>query len=235
MDFMKEIFQQRFSSQCDYLANSTFAAYHIEDASGKILYSETSANKTPIKRLERSFAFAGKAYLDDKDSLINTARTFENSNFVSLEDAHQLLVRLALSENDFSFFSRIYWDSLFSYMCNLPATDSTKGIYPSTFKYLYYGSDLAVRNSVVLDFSKTSRDLFKMYNKVGQAYGFLSDVAYFESEDKKTKFVLAASVFVDRDGVLNDGKYAYDEIGFPFFAELGKRIFLSEYKRTHKK
>jgi hypothetical protein len=70
---------------------------------------------------------------------------------------------------------------------------------------------------------------------VGQAYGFLSDVAYFESLDQNTKYVLAASIFVDRDGVLNDSKYAYDEIGFPFMADLGQLIFRSEFKRTHKK
>ena len=91
------------------------------------------------------------------------------------------------------------------------------------------------RKKPLIAVQSSKQEAFHLYNKVGQAYGFLSDVAYFESEDHHTKYVLAASIFVDRDGVLNDGKYAYDEIGFPFMADLGKLIFQSEFKRTHKK
>lgn len=235
LDFMEAILQQRFSSKCDTFTNQIFAAYHIEDLAGNIKYAEASAPKQPSRRLSKDFAKAGKAYLDNKDSLITSQKSFERSNYVSIENAHQLLVRFVTSEKVGDFFSRTFRDSLFYYMSELPSKDTTNEIYPNSFKYLYYGSDVSDRKKLLTAVQSSKQEAFHLYNKVGQAYGFLSDVAYFESEDHLTKYVLAASIFVDRDGVLNDGKYAYDEIGFPFMADLGKLIFQSEFKRTHQK
>ena len=40
----------------------------------------------------------------------------------------------------------------------------------------------------------------------------------------------------NRDGILNDDKYEYDETGYPFFKEVGEIIYLHELerKRTRK-
>jgi hypothetical protein len=36
--------------------------------------------------------------------------------------------------------------------------------------------------------------------------------------------VLSATLYVNADGVLNDDRYEYDTIGYPFLAELGRRV-----------
>lgn len=68
----------------------------------------------------------------------------------------------------------------------------------------------------------------RIYNKVGQSYGYLSDVAYIEDTRNRFGFFLSAVVFVDLDGTLNDGAYAYQELGLPFLAELGALILHKE-------
>ena len=63
------------------------------------------------------------------------------------------------------------------------------------------------------------------------AYGHLLDVAYIYDEDKGVEFFLSAIIYCNRDGILNDDKYDYDEIGFPFFKKLGQLIYRYELQK----
>ena len=42
---------------------------------------------------------------------------------------------------------------------------------------------------------------------------------------------MSAIVYVNEDQILNDDKYETDEIGMPFFAELGEYLYQLELKR----
>ena len=59
-------------------------------------------------------------------------------------------------------------------------------------------------------------------NKVGRAYGFLTETAHVVDSVYDVEFLLSATVHVNANGVYNDDDYEYDELGFPFLAELGK-------------
>ena len=43
--------------------------------------------------------------------------------------------------------------------------------------------------------------------------------------------MLSATVYVNSDGILNDNRYDYDSIGYPFMYELGQTIYNYELKR----
>ena len=60
----------------------------------------------------------------------------------------------------------------------------------------------------------------KIYNKVGDAYGYLIDCAYIEDTDADIGFFLTAVIHVNADKIYNDNKYEYDETGLPFLAKL---------------
>jgi hypothetical protein len=45
------------------------------------------------------------------------------------------------------------------------------------------------------------------------------------------EFMLTAVIYVNKDGVLNDNKYEYEAIGFPFFNEIYRIIYEYESKR----
>lgn len=45
------------------------------------------------------------------------------------------------------------------------------------------------------------------------------------------EFLLSAVVYVNTDGVLNDDRYEYDTIDFPFLRELGRRMYQADCRR----
>ena len=73
----------------------------------------------------------------------------------------------------------------------------------------------------------------KVYNKVGYAYGTLTDCAYIKDVKNNIDFMLTATILVNKDGVFNDDHYEYDEVGIPFLAQLGREIYSYELKRKH--
>jgi hypothetical protein len=46
--------------------------------------------------------------------------------------------------------------------------------------------------------------------------------------------MLTATIYVNSDGIINDDKYDYDRIGYPFLYQLGQSIYHYELKRTKK-
>lgn len=67
-----------------------------------------------------------------------------------------------------------------------------------------------------------ARGKFKVYSKVGQAYGFLVANAYVVDTETNRAFFVAAAVFANPDEVMNDDRYAYDAIAFPALADVGE-------------
>ncbi|MCA9542781.1 MAG: serine hydrolase [Myxococcales bacterium] len=59
-------------------------------------------------------------------------------------------------------------------------------------------------------------DRFHLYNKAGKAYGFRIENAYIEDRQTKAGFFLTVAIYVNANGILNDGKYEYDEVADPF-------------------
>ena len=65
---------------------------------------------------------------------------------------------------------------------------------------------------------------WRIVNKVGLAYGFGIENAYVEDRESGRGLFVSAVIYTNPNGVLNDGVYAYDEQGFPFFADLGEVV-----------
>jgi len=74
----------------------------------------------------------------------------------------------------------------------------------------------------------------RVFNKVGWAYGFLTDISYIVDFKNSIEFMLTATLYVNSDGVLNDDKYDYDSIGYPFMYQLGQTIYNYELQRDRK-
>jgi hypothetical protein len=76
----------------------------------------------------------------------------------------------------------------------------------------------------------------RIFNKIGEAYGYMIDNAYIVDFDKGIEFMLSAVISCNSDGIFNDGTYDYETIGFPFMGNLGRLIYDYEAgrKKTHK-
>ena len=55
------------------------------------------------------------------------------------------------------------------------------------------------------------------FNKVGLAYGYVTDNAYIVDFEHGVEFLLTAVVLVNENGIFNDGAYEYDEVGAAVF------------------
>jgi hypothetical protein len=124
--------------------------------------------------------------------------------------------RFDLTQDDYNFLRR--------YMSMTPpeSTDpSYDSSYHSTFvKFLFYGAEKV-----------KTRPGIRIFNKVGDAYGFLVDAAYFADFDNHIEFMLSTVIYCNSDGILNDDKYDYESLGLPFMKNLGQVIYEHELTR----
>jgi hypothetical protein len=73
-----------------------------------------------------------------------------------------------------------------------------------------------------------------VFNKVGWAYGFMTDVSYIADFKNNVEFMLSATIYVNSDEVVNDNQYNYDTLGYPFMYALGQAIYHYELQRHRK-
>ena len=56
-------------------------------------------------------------------------------------------------------------------------------------------------------------DHIRIFNKVGWAYGYLTDVAYIVDFENKIEFMVAATIHVNENEIYNDDQYEYQKVG----------------------
>ena len=72
----------------------------------------------------------------------------------------------------------------------------------------------------------------RVFNKVGWAYGFLTDASYVVDFANKVEYMLAATIYANSDDTLNDDKYEFETVGRPFLYQLGQTIYSYELQRN---
>ncbi|MFI5155069.1 MAG: serine hydrolase [Chitinophagales bacterium] len=195
---------------------------------GKILYEQPAAFN-PIDFDFSKKILLGKGHLNAEDSLINQPMDFTKHNNIPLEDLQQILQsvlfpgsvppfkRFKLGPEDLSF--------LYQYMSEYPG-ESRHPKYDTSEYYNSYAKFFLFRAGHAIP-----PDYVRIFNKPGWSYGFLTDVAYIVDFKNEVEFMLSAVIYTNRDAILNDNKYEYDETGFPYFKELGYILYRYELKR----
>lgn len=166
--------------------------------------------------------FIGKSHWQ-KGIQIQQAKNFAHNNFISLKQIHLLLLQL-IFPNEKILKNRLNISIeqrklILNYLSNNPAESSieNKENYPQNLtKYLYFGQNPTIKLPAKI----------KHYNIVGQSYGFMADVAYFENEEQKG--LLSSAIYVNENQNINDGKYEYQSIGLPFMQFIGQKIINEE-------
>jgi hypothetical protein len=65
---------------------------------------------------------------------------------------------------------------------------------------------------------------WRIVNKTGEAYGSAIENAWVEDRVTGRGMFVAATIYTNADGVLNDDRYEYDEVARPFFLEIGDAV-----------
>ncbi|HEY5967993.1 MAG TPA: serine hydrolase [Chitinophagaceae bacterium] len=197
---------------------------------GSLIYLQPMAFNTD------SFDFShinkmGRAYMNSQDSLINEPIDFTTANNLTVYHLQQLLQSVmfpnSVPENRRFHLTRDDYDFLYRYLSQ----------YPSETDHPKYDTGLYYNSYVKFFFKQGSHDIHnyvRVFNKVGWAYGCLTDVSYVVDFKNNVEFMLTATIYVNSDGVMNDNKYDYDNIGYPFLYRLGQCIYNYELKRTKK-
>jgi hypothetical protein len=164
------------------------------------------------------------------DKTISKPFDFTYKNSYPLQDQQQILKavlfpesidsarRFALTATDRKF--------LMQYMSQLPRETKfpsyykDKNYYDAYSKFLMFGES---KKPIPAD--------IRIFNKIGDAYGFMIDNAYIVDFKNNVEFMLSAVINTNIDGVYNDGKYEYQKIGFPFMKNLGRAVYKYELKR----
>lgn len=183
----------------------------------------STANPLELNGIEK-----GKAYMENGEIQKGTF-SFKLKNYFPLTVQHQLMKQLFFPEK-FDPNRRFKLDVedrefLFKAMSDLPreAGYDQNIYYDSYSKFFIFG-----------DSEKPVTSHIKVYNKVGYAYGTLTETAYIHDPVHNVEFILSATLLVNENKIFNDNEYEFDSIGVPFFAELGRQVYNYEIEWRNK-
>jgi hypothetical protein len=200
------------------------------DSDNKLLYDQPQ-QFSPNSLVPKMPITKGLGYIKG-DSLVKQPFEFTNKNAFPLHDQQEMLKAVLFPEyvakkRTFNLTTDDY-RFVYQYMSQLPS-ETTYPHYNSTEFYDSYCKFTMFGNS-----KAPMPKHIRVFNKVGDAYGFLLDNAYVVDFEKGVEFMLTAVMYCNEDQIFNDDKYDYDSVGLPFYANLGKLIYEHELVRPRK-
>jgi hypothetical protein len=194
---------------------------------GSFLYVQPPAYNTDSFDFSHSVKI-GKGHFNSSDSLVDGPYDFTKHNNLALKDFQQILQsvlfpmsipqqqRFNLKKDDYEF--------LYRYLSQYPSESDdpkydTSHFYDSYVKFFFRNNSHKIPANV------------RVFNKVGWAYGFMTDASYVIDTKNNIEYMLSATIYVNSDDILNDNKYDYETIGNSFFYNLGQAIHQYELKR----
>ena len=196
--------------------------YHFIDHLDTLYYQPSIRAKQIISNGNLKAMIKGIGYIDG-DKLVNRPFDFRSKNRISINDLEGILKRILfpdvfdsserfdLLEEDYKFLK--FWMNRNTLESSDPDYNNNADLYDSYVKFFVYG-----------DQKGAMTDNVRIFNKVGDAYGTLTETAYIQDRASAIEFLLTATVHVNENQIFNDNIYEYDSIGFPFMAGLGRAI-----------
>ena len=196
------------------------------DTAAKIVY-EQPLIRSNLEYQQRS-TFLGRAYMSN-GKLVNAPFDFSRKNRIELADLHSILQtvifpesappsqRFQLSDDDYRFLYRLM------------------SMKPGESDFPQYGNEYnGAYSKFILYGGKADMDPgIRIFNKEGDAYGFLTDIAYVVDFKNGVEFFLSVNIYCNSDGIFNDDNYDYETVGKPFMKDLGRAVY--EYELNRKK
>jgi cell division protein FtsI/penicillin-binding protein 2 len=220
------IIRHRLEVNLSNQENRQTNACSFYDTSGKFIWQQKKQyNDNPLPNLN---VYLGNGYYKD-GQLFHEPFNFSEKNRIYLEDLTHILRsvifptavpvanRFNLTSADRQFL--LHWMSAYPKESHYPNYD-TAHYWDAYCKFLLFGSEKG-----------TLPPNIRIFNKVGDAYGFLTDVAYIIDTKNKVEFMLSATISCNAKGIYNSNAYDYDSIGYPFMKNIGQLIYQYELNR----
>lgn len=223
MNFQNAIINRRFAN-CSESENAVTAPISFYSSKNKNVFTQEQTTST-FKRYngELKPLIGNGHYFNGR--YVAKPFDFSSYSYIRLSDLHKTTAAVFFPELLMLKLCKDDYDLLRSYM----------GMYPSESRFPSYDL-IKYPDNYMKYFWRLSKEeykipsRFKLYNKVGQAYGFLTDCTYFQDEFTGIEFILSATIFVNKNQILNDGIYEYDSTGLPFLQNLFAAIYNYEFE-----
>jgi len=159
-----------------------------------------------------------------KGEILDESLSFSEKNRSSVTDMHNLIKYIFYPEifdrtNNFNLnvedydFLR-YWMSRFTYEDIGQKFRGDEKFFETYNKFFIYGDEQSVSNEQI-----------RVYNKIGQAFGTSIDNGLIKNYQDNIEFILTATIYTNKNKVINDNLYEYEDIAIPFLAKLSRGIY----------
>jgi hypothetical protein len=220
LGFFKAVVCNRFSG-CDSLAHFTCNPFVVKDAiSKKAKYQQTVCYAKTAYRSTFQIPFFG-LYHFENGLLVNGPKNFSLRNYIPLSEMHRFITelffpnamhaKLKLSAANISFLKK----SMRLLPRNSTSPKYSEAIYPDSYMkpLIIGGSKDRLPSSI------------KIFNKVGQYFGWTSDNAYVIDTTNHVEFIISVVIYTNAKGIVADDQQDYTQIAIPFISHLGSLFY----------
>ena len=204
----------------DPYVNST---WQISDLDNNII-SSIDDNQKIIKADEKTNGLEKGERRYFKGEILDESLNFSEKNRSSITDMHNLIKYIFYPEifdstntfnlnvEDYDFLR--YWMSRFTYEDIGEKFIGDENFFETYNKFFIHGDEQSVSNEQI-----------RVYNKIGQAYGTSIDNGLIKNYQDNVEFILTATIYTNKNKVINDNLYEYDDLAVPFLAKLSRAIY----------
>ena len=204
----------------DPYVNST---WQISDLDNNII-SSINDNQKIIKADEKTNGLEKGERRYFKGEILDESLNFSEKNRSSITDMHNLIkyifypeifdstITFNLNVEDYDFLR--YWMSRFTYEDIGEKFIEDENFFETYNKFFIHGDEQSVSNEQI-----------RVYNKIGQAYGTSIDNGLIKNYQDNVEFILTATIYTNKNKVINDNLYEYDDLAVPFLAKLSRAIY----------
>jgi len=204
----------------DPYVNST---WQISDLDNNLI-SSLNDNQKIIKANDKTIGLEKGEKRYFKGEILDESLNFSEKNRSSITDMHNLIKYIFYPEifdstntfnlnvEDYDFLR--YWMSRFTYEDIGEKFIGDEKFFETYNKFFIHGDEQSLSNEQI-----------RVYNKIGQAYGTSIDNGLIKNYQDNIEFILTATIYTNKNKVINDNLYEYDDIAVPFLAKLSRSIY----------
>ena len=204
----------------DPYVNST---WQISDLDNNMI-SSINDNQKIIKADEKTNGLDKGERRYFNGEILDESLNFSEKNRFSITDMHNLIKYIFYPEifdkantfnlnvEDYDFIR--YWMSRFTYEDIGEKFIGDEKFFETYNKFFIHGDEQSVSNEQI-----------RVYNKIGQAYGTSIDNGLIKNYQNNVEFILTSTIYTNKNKVINDNLYEYDDIAEPFLAKLSRAIY----------
>lgn len=215
------VLRQRFKRGCAGEAGRLTAGVRFYDASDQLVYTQAPQamrGQEPVPRDDMQVGEQTRTRL----GLVAQPMDFSQKSYYPLSSLHQMLIAIFYPQ---AVAPAQRWQ--------LNSADQAFLLRAMALRPRDYGGDQAdsFRKFLLLGSRSRMPESLSIRNKVGLSYGFMSDVSHIRDQQRAVEFFLSATLYVNSNGVMNDGTYDYDRLGYPFMQALGEALYRHAQRR----